>query len=87
VTVENKQLKTLYEELLQQLPEGQTNLVDSSTGHQTISELRELVMIQKNDLEKWKIRCQDIEKELSSLSHWKTRSELLEKEMDRFQQP
>jgi len=33
VTVENEHLKTLYEELLQQLPEGQTNPVNSSTGH------------------------------------------------------
>ena len=61
MAVENEQLKTLNEELLQQLPEGQINPVDSSTGHQTVTELQELVKIQKNDLDQWKFRCQDIE--------------------------
>ena len=83
--VENEQLKTLYEELLQQLPEGQTNPVNSSTGHQATAELQELIKRQNNDLEQWKYKCQEMEKQLNSVSHWKTRSELLEKELNKLQ--
>ena len=83
--VENEQLKTLYEELLQQLPEGQTNPVNSSTGHQATAELQELIKRKNNDLEQWKYKCQEMEKQLSSVSHWKTRSELLEKELNKLQ--
>ena len=83
--VENEHLKTLYEELLQQLPEGQINPVNSSTGHQATAELQELIKRQNNDLEQWKYKSQEMEKQLSSVSHWKTRSELLEKELNKLQ--
>ena len=85
ITVENEQLKALYEELLQNLPAGQTNTGNSGIGHQTIAELQEQTKTQQTDLEQWKFKCKEVEKELSSINHWKTRSKLLEREMGKLQ--
>ena len=87
ITVENEQLKLLYEELFGQLPEGRTNPVDSGTGHcQAMAGLQEQLETQQNNLEQWECKCQELEKELSSLVHWKSRSGLLEKEINKLQQ-
>ena len=66
-----------------QLPEGQTNPIDSGTGFQAITELQEQLKTQQNSLEQWKYKCQEMEKELSS---WNSRSGLLEKEINRLLQ-
>ena len=67
------------------MPTGQTNAANSGIGHQTIAELQEQIKTQQADLEQWNFKCQEVEKELSSMIHWKTRSELLEREIGKLQ--
>jgi len=66
ITVENEQLKLLYEELLQQFSGGQTNLNGSSTGLQNTAELQEMEK-ELRCATHWKARSELFEKEIDRL--------------------
>jgi len=72
VTVENEQLKLLYEELLQQFSGGQTNLKGSSTVLQNTAKLQEHIKIQQNNIEQWKCKCQKTKELRFTTAHWET---------------
>ena len=93
--LENEQLKTLYEELLKKFEEEDTTkLVEGDKTNETATlvqqfEEQQINVVRLNSkceqleksLESWKVKCNDLEKEVNALGHLRIYCEKLEKDL------